>query len=179
VYLAKKYGDDAFQAKVAAKLKSAIAIHPTRSGDTVTVTLENRGAGHMFPTGVTDIREPWVELQAVDAQKKTLARYGGPDAVGLIAPTSARLGIDIAGPSTELLLLHELSETTRIPFDRRVAPMKTLDVSIPAPTSLPDGAVELDAVLFYRNVRTTYFRAATGDPMGAAPDVEVAREVVP
>ena len=44
---------------------------------------------------------------------------------------------------------------------------------------LPEPAVELDAVLFYRNVRTPYFRAATGSGVGTAPEVEVARIAVP
>jgi hypothetical protein len=38
--------------------------------------------------------------------------------------------------------------------------------------------VYFDAVLYYRNVRTPYYRAASGDSAGNAPDVEVARERV-
>jgi hypothetical protein len=40
---------------------------------------------------------------------------------------------------------------------------------------LPAGTASIDAVLLYRNVRTTYYRAATGDDAGAAPTLEMAR----
>ena len=107
----------------------------------VTVTAKNRGAGHAFPTGVTDIREPWLELQAVDANKTVIARYGGPAADGTIPLTAARFGMDIAKPDGTLLFLHELSESTRIPFMRFVPPLGTVDVVyVEAPSALPVGA---------------------------------------
>jgi hypothetical protein len=83
--------------------------------------------------------------------------------------------MDIAKPDGTLLFLHELSAATRIPFQRVVPPLGTLDLLLVVPTALPAGAVALDAVLFYRNVRTPYFRAATGDAAATAPEVEVAR----
>ena len=78
-----------------------------------------------------------------------------------------------------MLLEHELSKATRIPFARFVPPGGSVQVVLDAPATLPSGATELDAVLFYRNVRTPYFRAATGDPTATAPDVEVARIAIP
>src|SRR5262249_8227065 len=143
------------------------------------VDVTNKGAGHSFPTGVVDIREPWLEVQALDAGKKVLLRIGGPDASGLIPSTAVRFGIDIAKDDGPLLFLHELSETTKIPFDPRIAPHQRSTYTFPLPATLPPGTAEVDAVLYYRNVRTQYFRAATGDPNGAAPDVEAARTVVP
>jgi hypothetical protein len=50
---------------------------------------------------------------------------------------------------------------------------------VPVPPSLPAGTASLDAVLYYRNVRTTYFRYATGESNGAAPTTEMARVTVP
>ena len=127
---------------------------------------------------MTDIREPWIELQAVDAQKNVIARYGGPGKDGLLPQTAARLGMDIAKPDGTLLFQHELSESTRVPFDRRVRSGAALDFVLPAPAALPTGATELHAVLLYRNVKTAYLRAATGDPAATAPEVEAARTVV-
>ena len=136
-------------------------------------------AGHSFPTGVSDVREPWIELQAIDSGRRVLSRFGGPGADGLIAPSSLRFGMDIAKSDGTILLLHELSETTRLPFNRRVPGGGSMDVFLQAPTSLPAGTVELDAVLLYRNIRTPYFRAATGDALSNAPETEVARAIVP
>jgi hypothetical protein len=138
-------------------------------------------AGHGFPTGVTDIREPWVELQAMDGSTppKMLARYGGPDASGLIPPGAARLGTDIADAQGRLLLDHQLSAVTRIPFDVRVPAGEAQALFVPLPDTLPSGTVEVDAVLQYRNVRTTYYRDVTGDATGSAPTTEMKRVAVP
>jgi YVTN family beta-propeller protein len=165
--------------KETANLKRAISLRAARVSDTILVTVKNRAAGHAFPTGVTDVREPWVELQAVDPSHKVLARYGGPGADGLVPAGAARLGLDIAKEDGTLLFLHELSETTRLPFERRVPAFGETDLVVTPPKALPPGAVGLDAVLLYRNVRTPYFRAATGDPKAIAPEVEVARVAVP
>jgi predicted CXXCH cytochrome family protein len=177
VYLAQQKNDPAWTDRVTKFMRSAIALDAQRVGQIVVVDVTNKGAGHAFPTGVVDIREPWVELQALDASKKVLARIGGPDASGLIPGGTTRFGIDIAKSDGTLLFLHELSETTKIPFDRRIAAQQKMTFSLLLP-NLPNGTAELDAVLYYRNVRTPYFRAATGDPNGAAPDVEAARAVV-
>jgi predicted CXXCH cytochrome family protein len=178
VYLAQEKNDPALTDRVTAFMKRAIALDAARDGQMVTVSVTNKGAGHAFPTGVVDIREPWLELQALDTSKKVLARIGGPDTSGLVPPTAVRFGIDIAKDDGALLFLHELSETTKIPFDTRVAAHQKSAFAFTLP-ALPPGTAELDAVLYYRNVRTPYFRAATGDPNGAAPDVEAARTVVP
>jgi len=176
--------DNAFADVVKKKMQSAIALQVIISGpNQVSVSVINNGVGHSFPTGVTDIREPWVEIDAVDEQGKTVQRFGGPDGTGLIPATAARLGIDIASTDGTILLRHELTETTRIPYDQRAFPfgsvskgqpskILSLPLSLPA---IPQGAKGLDAVLYYRNVRTPYFRAATGNATATAPEVEVAR----
>jgi hypothetical protein len=51
-------------------------------------------------------------------------------------------------------------------------------LTLTAPATLPSPAVTLFAVLYYRNVRTPFFRAATGDASATAPDVEVASVAV-
>jgi predicted CXXCH cytochrome family protein len=178
VYLAQQKNDPALTEQVKNFMRTALSVDAQRVGQIVVVDVTNRGAGHAFPTGVVDIREPWVELQALDAGKKVLARFGGPDASGLITSDASRFGIDIAKEDGTLLYLHELSESTRIPFDRRIPSKGKVSLEFLVPQQLPPGTAELDAVLFYRNVRTQYYRAATGDPNGAAPDVEAARVVI-
>jgi hypothetical protein len=171
VYLATTFADADFVAKTTAKLQSAMSVTAARSGSSVAVTVQNHGAGHSFPTGVTDIREPWVELDAVDGSGNVLARYGGPDANGVLPSTAARFGIDIASADGTVLLLHQLSATPKIPFDRRVPAGGSV--------TLPTGATGLQATLYYHNVRTTYYQAVTGDSTGGAPEVTVASAPVP
>jgi len=145
-------------------------------GVSVSVTLTNHGSGHAFPTGVTDIVEAWVELDAVNASGTLIQSYGGPDATtGVLPSTAARLGIDIADSKGNVLYKHQLSQAFSVPFDRRVPPGGSLDVAVTGPTSLPTGATELDAVLYYRNIRTTYYQAATGSSTASVTPVEMAR----
>jgi hypothetical protein len=144
----------------------------------VHVLVLNVGAGHAFPTGVTDIREPWVEVQALDGSQNLLATYGGPDSTGLVPLTAPRFGMDIAAADGTILYQHELTQATRIPFERLLPAQTSVEIVVPVPLALPPTATELDAVLKYRNVRTQYYRAATGDATGHAPDVEVVRVAV-
>jgi hypothetical protein len=143
----------------------------------VEVTVDNRGAAHSFPTGVTDIREPWVEVQQLVTEDdgKVVVHYGGP-VDGIVPLEAARLGSDIAGSDGGILYEHEVGEATRIPFDGRVAAGEARSLFVPVPDGIP--AASLRAVLYYRNVRTTYYRLATGDMLGHAPDVVVAQAPV-
>jgi hypothetical protein len=178
VYMGMKFGDATLVADQKTKLRSVITLRATRAGGGVFVAIKNRGAGHSFPTGVSDVREPWIEIQAVDAQGNVIARYGGADASGAIPFTANRLGMDIAKEDGTILLLHELSKTTRVPFELRVAPGATETMLVGAPTALPAGAARFEAVLYYRNVRTAFFRAAVGDVNAVPPQTELARTVV-
>jgi hypothetical protein len=177
VYIAQTFNEATFATTVGAKLSSAIQLQASAAADGVHVLVMNVGAGHAFPTGVTDIREPYVEVQAIDANKNLLATYGGPDSTGLIPLTAPRMGMDIADADGGLLYQHELTEATSVPFERVPPAQTSMELVVFLPT-LPPTAVELDAVLLYRNIRTQYYRAATGNATGHAPDVEVARVAV-
>ncbi|HEY1694970.1 MAG TPA: multiheme c-type cytochrome [Polyangiaceae bacterium] len=177
VYVAQTFNEPDFAATVEAKLKSAITLSASASADGVHVLVMNTGAGHAFPTGVTDIREPWVEVQALDATGALLATYGGPATTGLLPAGAARFGMDIADENGNILYRHELTQAARVPFEQVVPAQGSREIVVPIPTNLPPTATELDAVLLYRNVRTQYYQAATGGT-GHAPDVEVARAAV-
>jgi DNA-binding beta-propeller fold protein YncE len=169
VYLGQMFGDDALQKAQLANLTAAVSLEARRVGGGVLVTVRNGGAGHSFPTGVTDLREAWVELQTKDG-----LHVGGPGVDGLLPLGAARLGIDIATPDGTILYNHELTQATRIPFDVRVPAGEAQALLIALPSTVPANG-ELDAVLYYRNVRTTYFRATPGNASGVAPSSEMAR----
>ena len=178
VYVAQAFGEADFATTVGKMLGSAIRLQATVAADGVHVQVMNVGAGHAFPTGVTDIREPWIAVQALDGSENLLATFGGPDSTGLVPLMAPRLGMDIAATDGTLLYRHELTQATRIPFERLVPAQTSIEVVVPVPSSLPAGTTQLEAVLEYRNIRTQYYRAATGDVSGHAPDVEVARVAV-
>lgn len=176
VYLSKYIDEPGLTAAQQQNLTHVVTLAAQRVDGGVLVTISNGGAAHAFPTGVTDIREPWVEVQAFDGSGKMVGEYGGPggSSTDLLPPGAARLGTDIAQADGTLLLRHELSLATRIPYDVRVPAGESQALLVPVPASLPSGTARLDAVLYYRNVRTTYFQQAT-QTGGAAPTTEMAR----
>ena len=124
--------------------------------------------------------EAWVELQAVDANNNVIAHYGGPDTTtGILPSTAARLGSDLANAQGTLLSEHQLSQGVSIPFDRRVPAGGQVSLTLTAPATLPAGATALDAVLLYRNVRTTYYQAAVGSTTASVTAIQMARTPVP
>ncbi|HEX8793771.1 MAG TPA: multiheme c-type cytochrome [Polyangiaceae bacterium] len=182
VYLSKTFDqpDADLTAAQLQNLTHVVTLAAQRIEGGVLVTIANGGAGHSFPTGVTDIREPWVEVQALDANGNMVGEYGGPGpSAAALPPGAARLGTDIAQADGGILLQHELSAATRIPYDVRVPSGASQTLFVTLPAALPPTAAQLDAVLYYRNVRTTYFRDATGKDAGAAPTTEMARVKVP
>jgi DNA-binding beta-propeller fold protein YncE len=176
VFLGQIIGDATLLQQQRRNLSTAVQLAATRIAGGVQIVVSNRGAGHSFPTGVTDLREPWVEVQQVDAAGNVVQRWGGPGADGLLPADAARLGSDIADVDGGVLLHHDLSLAARVPFDLLVPPNAAQSLFVSVPSTVPTSS--LQAVLYYRNVRTTYYRDATGDSAGHAPDVELTKTAV-
>lgn len=56
------------------------------------VTVNNRGAGHYLPTGVTEIREMWLEVEVTDWSGNAVFHSGAIDANGAVDPNAVRYG---------------------------------------------------------------------------------------
>jgi DNA-binding beta-propeller fold protein YncE len=179
IYLASHYQQDVLVGEQKQNLARAVSLEARRVPGGVLVTVHNTGVGHSFPTGVTDLREAWVELDAQDGS----LHIGGPSQDGQLSPGAARLGTDLAAADGGILYHHELSLATHVAFDVRVPAGEAQALFIPlssdqTATLSPNGSSGLDAVLYYRNIRTTYVRAALGDPSAVAPATELARAAV-
>ena len=173
VYLATN--DTTARAVLDARLKGTITLTATRDADgAVHVVAKNVTAAHSFPTGVADLKEAWVEVQAVDSQHNVVARYGSP-LNGVLTPVPGRLGLDFNDDDGVALQNHELSRARSIRFDRRIPAQGSLELVLTAPTALPAGATELSAVLYYRNIKAAYATSAGGS---APPLVEMTRTKV-
>ncbi len=160
VYLATN--DKTALAVLDARLKGTVTLTATRGADgAIHVVAKNVTAAHSFPTGVADVKETWVEVQAVDAQHNVIARYGSPLS-GALTSVPGRLGLDFNDDDGLALQFHELSRARSIRFDRRIPAQGSLDLLLTAPSALPTGATQLDAVLYYRNIKVPYAAAAGG-----------------
>jgi DNA-binding beta-propeller fold protein YncE len=174
VYLGQMSGDSTLLQQQTTHVKSVLTVDAQSVAGGVLVTLRNTGAGHDFPTGVTDIKQAWVQIEAKDASGNVVATYGGLEG-GVLPQSAARLGIDFAQADGTVLLRHELTQATRVPFDVRIPPGEAQALFVPVP---PQPGTTLDAVVVFGVVRATYYRFAVGDPGATAPTIEMARTAV-
>jgi hypothetical protein len=143
-------------ARATALLQSAAKVEVTApeivkpgSSEKVSVKVTNTGAGHSLPTGLTEVRQMWLELVAVDDSGKETTL--GTHVYGTVLK-------DAKGKHPV-----QLWDATSIYSDDRIAPMKSVTETFKV--SLPDGvtAANLRARLLYKS---------TGDDLAKAAGVE-------
>ncbi len=96
----------------------------TAGGLRVVVKVTNKGAGHSIPTGVTEIRQVWLEVRVADAAGRVLLHSGSRDKSDRIKPGAVvyRTHVyDAKGRDTTLFW-----RTVKKGRDRRIPPRKTL-----------------------------------------------------
>ena len=87
------------------------------------VTVTNTGAGHKLPTGVTEERQIWLEVEVFDADGNTIAHFGQTDEQGVIAEDTMVLMTkfgDADGNPT-----HKIWRAESVLSDRRIAPRES------------------------------------------------------
>ena len=60
------------------------------------VTVNNVGAGHYLPTGLSEVREMWLEIMVKDARGRTIFESGGVDSEGNLKPDTRLFNIKMA-----------------------------------------------------------------------------------
>ena len=131
----------------------------------ITVRVTNTGAGHNLPTGITELRQLWLEVKVSDPRGRTLLHSGALDQGGAIQPGSViyRTEVrDAQGRDTTLFW-----NTVRKGSDRRIPPLSTLieKYQLQAPASAVK-AIIVEAALLYRSVSPAGL-AEAGAPKGA------------
>ena len=119
----------------------------------VRIKVTNVGAGHSIPTGVSEIREMWLEVTVMDGRGRTLLRLGGLDSQGNVAKDPEGRTViyrtevhDAAGKDTTLFW-----NTVKKVSDRRIPPLASVVERFPLPAKAR-GAVKVTARLLYRSV---------------------------
>jgi hypothetical protein len=131
--------------KAAAKVEIDVpdVVEPGKQAKAV-VTVTNVGAGHYIPTGLTEVRQMWLEVKALDAAGKQ------------IASTKHEFGTVLEDAKGNHPV--ELWDAVGIYKDDRIPPRgsSTDEVAF----TMPDGAVTLSAVLYYRSAPEEMAKAA-------------------
>jgi len=138
------------------------------------VAITNVGAGHYLPTGVTELRDMWLELTVLDPAGKLLYASGGLDEHGEIAPGAVKYQVvmaDAEGKATPKFWLAASKLS-----DHRIPPKQTITetYSVPIPAEAT-GPLTVRARLRYRAASPSVLRLGLGeDSTETLPIVEMA-----
>ena len=117
----------------------------------IRVKVTNVGAGHGLPTGVTEVREMWLDVTVKDGRGKVLLRSGALDSDGNIRKDPGvviyRTEVhDAQGKDTTLFW-----NTVKKASDRRIPPLASVVERYPLPESAR-GPLKVTVKLLYRSV---------------------------
>lgn len=138
---------------------------------TVRVVVSNTGAGHSLPTGLTDMRQVWIELTLADNDGNVVFQTGVPDKNNEL-PANTVIFNTIFGdgkgnPVINIAKAKEILSDTRIPVGKSAAHLFELN-----PT--PQSGYTLTARLLYRSMPQKILNQLPGEPIGPLPVVEMA-----
>lgn len=135
----------------------------------VKIKVINSGAGHYLPTGLTEVRQMWLDVKITDAKGKTILHSGRLDEKGEI-DKDAVLYHTILGNSEGKPVLN-VALADRILFDRRIPPkgfaIETYTFQIPGDAVSP---LRVEATLRYRSASPSLVKTLLGEN---APEVPV------
>lgn len=149
-------GSEAHAKLAEQRLKAAASIEfvdetVKRTGDSLAykVKVSNIGAGHYLPTGLTEMREMWLEVTARDSSGKILWQSGQLDNKGNINRGTVIFNtviLDKYGQQTD-----KVWKAAKISSDGRIAPKGSRVVNYSVESGVPGGKLTLTARLLYRS----------------------------
>jgi len=140
----------------------------------IEVRVKNVGAGHMIPTGVTELRQMWLEVLASDAEGSYFFGSGTLDNEGNVDPGGVMYNTvmgDIKGRRTTHIWKAE-----KILSDNRIAPgqMKTEAYNINLPQDVI-GPIGIEVRLRYRSAPQDLIDELLGKDRIELPIVDMAK----
>jgi tetratricopeptide (TPR) repeat protein len=144
------------------------------AGETINVDLvvRNHRSGHLFPGGIADLRELWLELELQDERGMTLAVSGWLNAEGHLDPAAHRWNTTLLDGEGEPLRIHDVEKTHLILSSRRIM-MGASDV-VRVRLVAPQGASRLRARILHRKFTRDYVEFVLGPHADAMPITELA-----
>lgn len=140
----------------------------------IDVIVHNVAAGHNLPTGVTELRQMWVDLRIADQQGKTLFRSGNLDEKGDFAADSIWFGAVAVDQSGKMTM--KPWEMVRLSHKRTIPPKNALKT--PITPELPkdlSGPITIAAKLLYRSAPPGAVALAMPDKPLAPTIIEMAK----
>jgi len=136
------------------------------------VKVINSGAGHYLPTGITEIRQMWLDVKIIDTRGKIVFRSGSLDNKGNIDENAVLYHTQLGNEKGEPVLNVALAD--RILYDHRIPPrgymIEKYTFQIPSDAVSP---LTVEATLKYRSVSQSLARELLGDIASEIPVVDM------
>ncbi len=139
---------------------------------TVQVSITNSGAGHNIPTGVSEIRQIWLEVEVVDAEGREIYNAGTTDTRGDIVSAHTVYNNVLGDAQGDATLSFWLAD--RVLSDNRIGPKET--VTEEHTFLLPEDAVyplTVDATLKYRSAPQELIDHLFGEGVHEVPVIDM------
>ena len=158
------------------RLKNAADLELIKSGSyrknklsQISVKVINSGAGHYLPTGITEIRQMWLDVKISDSRGKVIFRSGSLDKNGSIDKNTVLYYTQLGNSRGEPVINVALAD--RILYDHRVPPkgylIEKYAFIIPADAVFP---LTVKATLKYRSASPSLAKKLLG---AGAPEIPV------
>ncbi len=173
------YGNATHAKLATARLQNAADIEIIKSGEyknnnmaTVKVKVINSGAGHYLPTGMTEIRQMWIDFEIKDKNRNQIFRSGALNEKGGIDPEAIMyntiLGDKNGNPVVNLALAD------RVLVDKRIPPkgfsIEKYTFFIPKET---EGPLQIKTTLRYRSCSQAFANQALKEKTQIVPVVDM------
>ncbi len=138
----------------------------------IKIKVINSGAGHYLPTGLTEVREMWLDVTITDARGDVLLRSGTLDEKGDIDVNAVKYFTQLGNAKGEPVL--NVAKADRILYDHRVPPkgfvIEKYPLYIPASAVSP---LKVRATLKYRSMSQPLAKALLGETAPEIPVIEM------
>ena len=135
----------------------------------IKVKVINSGAGHYLPTGLTEIRQMWLDVKITDAKGKLLFRSGGLDKDGEVDENAVIYHTQLGNEKGEPVI--NVAKADRILSDHRIPPkgyaIEKYAFYVPADAVSP---LRVEVTLKYRSASQSLAKILLGD---SAPEIPV------
>ena len=173
-YLPQLNGDEEKSQMAVSRLQNsaALAIDKKQLGQNkLVIEVKNTGAGHYLPTGLTDVRQMWLEIVVKDKKGKTVYTSGIRDENQYL-PEDAIIYNTIFG-NGDGTPVDNISKAREILKDRRVPPKDSLFETVELPEKGVKGG-RVTVSLFYRSASQKMLDSIAGKGTHPLPIIKMA-----
>ncbi|MBT3311538.1 MAG: cytochrome c554 family protein [Desulfobacteraceae bacterium] len=133
-YVHEKFGDKTKASMAEERLKNAASVsintEQIKKGK-LFITITNIGAGHFLPTGVTDIRQMWLNVTISNDKQKTFYTSGKPDLNGYL-PDGTIIYNTVFGDGNGKPVV-KIAKAREILKDKRIPPLGSVIETLATP----------------------------------------------